>query len=311
MSNVKHDKKYWEQYGQNFNAEWSSPFEPESVVQNFLKVLDTPAVTLALAEEGLQVDRETLKEFTKDRQAEWHSQGDGYSPSPDTNSLPTNPVVCNYDSPVVTNALSGSSSGQAALGFRPADRITNDLLNPARDVPTPPYGRASTSLEVIANKVRVLEDKLYEAQQSLAQVKGVNSLLSDQIAYERLKADAYRMVWSAREYLLVNYPDTDWGAQTILGKSLHELSGYDYGIDSKVIWDKYVAEKKSRQVYFTDKFKEALKAATPEQFHPGELVSFDCPKPLSEKLIDNILYLAATFGVELRVHKGAVEGTGV
>ena len=120
MSNVKHDKKYWEQYGQNFNAEWSSPFEPESVVQNFLKVLDTPAVTLALAEEGLQVDRETLKEFIKDRQAEWHSQGDGYSPSPDTNSLPTNPVVCNYDSPVVTNALSGSSSGQAALGFRPA-----------------------------------------------------------------------------------------------------------------------------------------------------------------------------------------------
>ena len=140
MSNIKHDKKYWEQYGQNFNAEWSSPFEPESVVQNFLKVLDTPAVTQKLAEQGLQVDREALKEFTKDRQAEWHSQGDGYSPSPDTNSLPTNPVVCNYDSPVVTNALSGSSSGQAALGFRPADRITNDLLNPARDVPTPPYG---------------------------------------------------------------------------------------------------------------------------------------------------------------------------
>ena len=309
MSNVKHDKKYWEQYGQNFNAEWSSPFEPESVVQNFLKVLDTPAVTLALAEEGLQVDRETLKEFIKDRQAEWHSQGDGYSPSIDTNSLPTNPVVCNYDSPVVTNALSGSSSGQAALGFRPADRITNDLLNPARDVPTPPYGRASTSLEVIANKVRVLEDKLYEAQQSLAQVKGVNSLLSDQIAYERLKADAYRMVWSAREYLLVNYPDTDCHAMNVLAKALQELS--KPGIDSKVIRDKYVAEKKSRQVYFTDKFKEALKAATPEQFHPGELVSFDCPKPLTEKLIDNVLYSAESFGVELRVRKRPVEGTGV
>ena len=293
MSNVKHDKKYWEQYGQNFNAEWSSPFEPESVVQNFLKVLDTPAVTLALAEEGLQVDRETLKEFIKDRQAEWHSQGDGYSPSPDTNSLPTNPVVCNYDSPVVTN-----------LKREP---------HPRPDVPTPPYGRASTSLEVIANKVRVLEDKLYEAQQSLAQVKGVNSLLSDQIAYERLKANAYRMVWSAREYLLVNYPDTDWHARNVLAKALQELSKPD--IDSKVIRDKYVAEKISRQVYFTDKFKEALKAATPEQFHPGELVSFDCPKPLTEKLIDNVLYSAESFGVELRVRKKSVkspvEGTGV
>ena len=118
------------------------------------------------------------------------------------------------------------------------------------------------------------------------------------------------MVWSAREYLLVNYPDTDWHARNVLAKALQELSKPD--IDSKVIRDKYVAEKKSRQVYFTDKFKEALKAATPEQFHPyAKAISLCCQKPLKEEIISSILYLACSACGKLWLCKGPVEGTRV
>ena len=234
-------------------------------------------------------------------------------------------MVCNYDSPVVTN-----------LKREP---------HPHPGVPTPPYGRASTSLEVIANKVRVLEDKLEDAKkdvlyhkQLLSEAEVVNWTLNDRFEYLQLKADAYRMVWSAREYLQINYPDTDWQSKNILSEAFQELS--ESGISHGVIRDKYVAEKKSRQkaisfccqkplkeeiidsilflacsacgrLWLCKGPVEGTKAATPEQFHPGALVSFYCPKPLSEKLIDNVLYSAESFGVELRVRKRPVEGTGV
>lgn len=233
MSNVKHDKKYWEQ-SLNAQAARSSPFE----------------------------------------------SFDPFEPEP---------VL---DSPVITTLK----------------------REPHPGVPTPPYGRASTSLEVIASKVRVLEDKLEDAKKDVLYHKELllreeieNRSLSDHLQYQLLKADAHRMVWSAREYLGVNYPDSR-DAQAILTDVFQELSAS--GINHRAIRDKYVAEKKSRQVYFTDKFKEALKAATPEQFHPyAKAISLCCQKPLKEEIISSILYLDCSACGKLWLCKGPVEGT--
>jgi hypothetical protein len=231
------------------------------------------------------VDREAVKEFTKDWQAaefkpinaEWHTQGDGYSPSPDTNSLPTTPVVCNFDSPVITT-----------LKREPHHHT---------GVPTPPYGRASTSLEVIASKVRVLEGRLEDAKKDVLYYKELllreeieNRSLNDHLQYQLLKADAHRMVWSAREYLGVNYPDSR-DAQAILTDVFQELSAS--GINYRAIRGKYQIDKLSRQ----------------------KAISFCCQKPLKEEIIpvpnsaNSILYLACSACGKLWVCKGPVEGT--
>jgi len=218
MSNVKHDKKYWEQF-LNAQAAWSSPFE----------------------------------------------LFDPFEPEP---------VL---DSPVITTLK----------------------REPHPGVPTPPYGRASTSLEVIASKVRVLEGRLEDAKKDVLYHKELllreeieNKSLSDHLQYQLLKADAHRMVWSAHEYLRVNYPDI-CGPQAILAEAFQELSVA--GIDGKAIRDKYQIDKLSRQ----------------------KAISFCCQKPLKDEIIpvpnsaDSILYLACGACGRLWVRKGPVEGTGV
>jgi hypothetical protein len=212
MSNVKHDKKYWEQF-LNAQAARSSPFE----------------------------------------------SFDPFEPEP---------VL---DSPVITT-----------LKREP---------HPHPSVPTPPYGRASTSLEVIASKVRVLEGRLEDAKKDVLYHKELllreeieNRSLSDHLQYQLLKADAHRMVWSAREYLGVNYPDSR-DAQAILTDVFQELSAS--GINHRAIRGKYQIDKLSRK----------------------KAISFCCQKPLKEEIIDSILYLVCSACGKLWVCKGPVEGT--
>jgi hypothetical protein len=92
--------------------------------------------------------------------------------------------------------------------------------------------KASLELEFVRREVKV-EPQAIETLINLytARIKE----LEEQLEYEKLKADAYRMVWSAREYLFIT-DNENYSARRVLSTALDNI---DFQNDYTAIREKY------------------------------------------------------------------------